>query len=182
MACPSLSVPDTQDKRDTPVANHMNTCGFENYDIIDACIVTKIRGHPERTTQQCKTKEKWWIHTINTQSPNGINLDGVKVDTHLCTIVDQIWWWSVITATCIAENVTISFKHEYRRHTLKSCCDVIGDVIIMKIILVDDLHTIFLYLLSNRGYMENCEILTNFQNWRKFEVQVNFFVISVTGS
>ena len=37
-------------------------------------------------------------------------------------------------------------------------CDVIGDVIIMKIILVDDLHTIFLYLLSNWGYIENCEI------------------------
>ena len=26
------------------------------------------------------------------------------------------------------------------------------------IILVDDLHTIFLYLLSNWGYIENCEI------------------------
>ena len=62
------------------------------------------------------------------------------------------------TATCIAENVTISFKHEYRRHTLTSRCDVIGDVIIMKIILVDDLHTIFLHLLSNWGYIENCEI------------------------
>ena len=53
------------------------------------------------------------------------------------------------TATCIAENVTISFKHEYRGHTLTSRCDVIGDVIgdviIMKIILVDDLHTIFFY-------------------------------------
>ena len=65
--------------------------------------------------------------------------------------------WSK-TATCIAENVAISFKHEYRGHTLTSRCDVIGDVIIMKIILVDDLHTIFLYLLSNWGYIENCEI------------------------
>ena len=37
-------------------------------------------------------------------------------------------------------------------------CDVIGDVIIMKIILVNDLHTIFLYLLSNWGYIENCKI------------------------
>ena len=44
--------------------------------------------------------------------------------------------WSK-TATCISENVTISFKHEYRGHTLTSRCDVIGDVIIMKIILVD---------------------------------------------
>ena len=56
--------------------------------------------------------------------------------------------WSKI-ATCIAENVTISFKHEYRRQTLTSRCDVIGDIIIMKIILVDDLHTIFLCVLSN---------------------------------
>ena len=45
------------------------------------------------------------------------------------------------------ENVTMSFT-----------CDVIGDVIIMKIILIDDLHTIFRYLLSNWGYIENCEI------------------------
>ena len=86
--------------------------------------------------------------------------------------------WSK-TANCIAENVTISFKHEYRGHTLTSRCDVIGDVIIMKIGLVDDLHTIFLYLLSNWGYIENCE---KFLNWRKFEVQANFFIIIVTGS
>ena len=33
-----------------------------------------------------------------------------------------------------------------------------ADVIIMKIILVDDLHIIFLYLLSNWVYIENCEI------------------------
>ena len=42
------------------------------------------------------------------------------------------------TVTCIAENVTISFEHEYRKHTLTSRRDVIGDVFIMKIILVDD--------------------------------------------
>ena len=64
------------------------------------------------------------------------------------------------TATCIAENVTISFKHEYRRETLTSRCDVIGDIIIMKIILVDDLHTI---LLSNLDYIENCEIFKKIQ-------------------
>ena len=64
--------------------------------------------------------------------------------------------WSK-SVTCIAENVTISFKHEYRKHTLTSRRDVIGDVIIMKIILVDDLHTIFPYLLSNWGYIEKCE-------------------------
>ena len=67
------------------------------------------------------------------------------------------------TAICIVENVTISFKHEYRRHNLTSRCDVIGDVIIMKIILVDDLYTIFLHLLSNWGYIENCEILKIFK-------------------
>ena len=67
------------------------------------------------------------------------------------------------TATCMTENVKISFKHEYRRHILTSGCDVIGDVIIMKIILVDDLHTIFLYLLSNRGYIEKREIFKNFR-------------------
>ena len=90
-------------------------------------------------------------------------------------------YWSK-TVTCIVENVTISFKHEYRRHILTSSCDVIGDVIIMKIILVDDLHTIFLYLLSNRGYIENREIFNNFRKWRKFDVRANFFVISVIGS
>ena len=90
-------------------------------------------------------------------------------------------YWSK-TVTCIAENVTISFKHEYRRHILTSGCDVIGDFIIMKIILVDDLHTIFLYLLSNRGYIENREIFKHFRKWRKFDIQANFFVISVTGS
>ena len=58
-------------------------------------------------------------------------------------------------ATCIAQNVTISFKHEYIKHILTSRCDVIRDFIIMKIIFVDDLHTIFLYLLSNWGYIEN---------------------------
>ena len=89
--------------------------------------------------------------------------------------------WSK-TVTCIAENVTISFKHEYRRHTLMSRCDVIGDVIIMTIILMDDFHTIFLYLLWNCGYIENSKILKNFQKWRKFEVRSNFFVITVTGS
>ena len=82
------------------------------------------------------------------------------------------------TATCIPENVTISFKDEYRGHTLTSRCDVIGDVISMEIILMDDLHTIFLYLLSNWGYIENCEIF----NWRKFDVQANFFIISATES
>ena len=59
------------------------------------------------------------------------------------TYVDQVWWWLVKNCDLYRGNVTISFKHEYRGHTLTSRCDVIGDVIVMKIILVDDLHTIF---------------------------------------
>ena len=58
---------------------------------------------------------------------------------------------------------------------------VIGDFIIMKIILLDDLYTFFLYLLSNWGYIENCEILKKFQNWWKFQVHANFFIISGLG-
>ena len=77
--------------------------------------------------------------------------------------------WSK-SVTYIAENVTISFKHEYIRHTLTSRRDVIGDVIIMKIILVGDLHTIFLYLLPNWGYIENCEIFKTDENLRSGEL------------
>ena len=36
------------------------------------------------------------------------------------------------TATCIAENVAISFKHEYRRPLLTSRCDVVSGVINIK--------------------------------------------------
>ena len=36
------------------------------------------------------------------------------------------------TATYITENVTISFKHEYKRPTLTSRCDVTSDVINIK--------------------------------------------------
>ena len=36
------------------------------------------------------------------------------------------------TATCITESVTILFKHEYRRHTLTTRCDVISNVINIK--------------------------------------------------
>ena len=36
----------------------------------------------------------------------------------------------------------------------------------MKFILVDDLHTIFLYLMSNWGYIENCEIVKSDENLR----------------
>ena len=36
--------------------------------------------------------------------------------------------WSK-AAPCVAENEPIFFKHEYRRRTLMSRCDVIADVI-----------------------------------------------------
>ena len=36
------------------------------------------------------------------------------------------------TTTCIAEYMTISFKHEYSRPNLMLCCDVISDVINIK--------------------------------------------------
>ena len=54
--------------------------------------------------------------------------------------------------------------------TLTSRCDVIGDVITTKIILVDDKHTIFLYLLSNWVYIENCEIFKTDEHLRSGEL------------
>ena len=66
----------------------------------------------------------------------------------------------------IAKNVTISIKYGYRRPTLSSRCDDIGDTIIMKFIFMNDLHTIFRYLTSNWGYIENCEIFQSDENLR----------------
>ena len=79
--------------------------------------------------------------------------------------------------TYIAENVTISFKHEYRRPTLTSRCDVVSDVINIKInfsgIISDDLSiSIFKLNLS--------KIFRNFQNGRHFEVQAIFQTGSCT--
>ena len=56
------------------------------------------------------------------------------------------------------KKATISYKHDYRRPTLSSRCDVIGDFIVIKLIVVDDLQIVFLYLMSNFVYIENCEI------------------------
>ena len=81
--------------------------------------------------------------------------------------------WSKI-ATCITQNVTISFKDEYRRHTLTSRCDVIGE---------NHFGGWFTYYISildvKLGLYWKLRI---FLNWRKCEVHANFFVISVTGS
>ena len=48
---------------------------------------------------------------------------------HIWTKLSDDW---LKCATCISENVTISFKHEYRKPTLTSRCDVISDVIDIK--------------------------------------------------
>ena len=48
---------------------------------------------------------------------------------HIWTKFSENWLETVIY---ISENVTISFKHEYRRPTLTSRCDVISDVINIK--------------------------------------------------
>ena len=78
--------------------------------------------------------------------------------------------WSE-TATCIAENVTISFKHQYRRPTLMSRCDVMSDAINIK--------NTFLGLISDGLSISNIKmnlskIFRNFQNGRHIEVWANF--------
>ena len=78
--------------------------------------------------------------------------------------------WSK-TATCITENVTISFKHDFRRPTLTSRCDVIIDVINIK--------STFLRLISDdlpisAVKINLSEIFRKFQNGRYFEVRAIF--------
>ena len=72
------------------------------------------------------------------------------------------------TATCIAENVTISFKHEYRRPRLTSRSDIVSGVINIKItfsgMISDDLSiSIFKLNLS--------KIFRNLANGRHFDVR-----------
>ena len=79
------------------------------------------------------------------------------------------------------ENVLTSIKQDYRRLVLSLCCDVIGDVINMKILFC----RLFAYALSIsdvrlRVSFEICKIW-NFQNWRNFEVLGNVFDGSTTG-
>ena len=81
--------------------------------------------------------------------------------------------------TYIAENPTISFKHEYRRPNLTSRCDVICDVINIKSTfsgrISDD-------LLISDAKMKLSKIFPNFQNGRHFEVRAIFQTVSCTGS
>ena len=79
--------------------------------------------------------------------------------------------WSK-TMTCIKENVTISFKHEYRKPTLTSCCDVIIDVINIKRTfsgkICEDISI-------SEVKINLSEMVRNFQNGRHFEVRTSFF-------
>ena len=95
---------------------------------------------------------------------------------HLWTKYSDDW---LQTATCIAENVTISFKHEYRRPSLTSPCDVVSDVINIKNtfpgIISDDL-SIFVVKLNLSI------IFRNFPNGHHFDVRLSFVTGSPTGS
>ena len=79
--------------------------------------------------------------------------------------------------TYIAENVTISFKHEYRRPILTPRCDVISDVINIRNnfsgIISDDLSI-------SDAKINLSKIFRNFQNGRHFEVQAIFQTGSCT--
>ena len=81
--------------------------------------------------------------------------------------------------TYIAENVTISFTHEYKRLNLTSCCDVINDVINIK----STFSGIIFYSLSTSDAKMNLsKIFRNFQNGRQFEARAIFQTVSCTGS
>ena len=86
--------------------------------------------------------------------------------------------WSE-TATCIAGNVTISFKHEYRRHTLTSLCDVISDVMNIK----NTFYAIICDVLCISYVKINLsQIFRNFQNCRHFGLRARFWNGSCNGS
>ena len=76
----------------------------------------------------------------------------------------------------IAKNVPIPFKHEYRRPSLSSLCDVIRDVISIRNIFTHNLHMVFPFMMFNWGYTEQVKKI---EKWRNFEVGANFFVKSV---
>ena len=85
-----------------------------------------------------------------------------------------------ILARClvIMKNVIISFIKEYRGPTLKLPCDVIDDVIIMKILFWHILRRSF----HIWGQIEAVLNIQNFQIGRHFELATNFFTGSYTGS
>ena len=88
---------------------------------------------------------------------------------HIWTKFSDDW---VKTATCISENVPISFKHEYKKPNLTSRCDVvISDVINIKStfsgIVSDDLSIADVK-------MNLFKIFRKFQNGRHIEVRAIF--------
>ena len=93
---------------------------------------------------------------------------------HIGTKFSEDW---LKTATCISENVTISFKHEYIRPTSTSGCEVINDVINIKStfsgIISDDLSI-------SEVKMNLYKIFRNFQNGGHFEVRAIFQTGSCT--
>ena len=91
---------------------------------------------------------------------------------HIWTKLSDDW---LKTATCILENVTISFKHEYRRPILTSRCDVISDLINIKNtfcgMISDDLSI-------SDVKMNLSKIFQKFQNGHHFEVRASFYTES----
>ena len=82
-------------------------------------------------------------------------------------------WW------IMCENVLIWLKHEYRRLTLSSCCDVISDVINMKMLFLWQIE----YVLSiSDDKLELFMIFQKFEKWRNFELAANIFNKHVTGN
>ena len=84
-----------------------------------------------------------------------------------------------IFARClvIMKSVVISYIKQYRGPTLRTPCDVIDDVIIMKhffCIIWDDIF-------MSEVKLKLCLIFQNFQNGRHFELATNFFTGSYTG-
>ena len=73
------------------------------------------------------------------------------------------------TVTFITENMSISFKHEYRMPILTSRCDVSSDVVNIK--------SDFFYIISDNLCISDVkmtlsEIFRNFQNCHHFEVRI----------
>ena len=101
--------------------------------------------------------------------------DDVRTRLHIWTKFSDDWQK---TATCISENVTISFKHEHRRPTLTSRCDVISDLINIKNTLFG---TISDDLSISDVKMNLSKIFRKFQNGHHFEVRASFYTGSCIG-
>ena len=78
-----------------------------------------------------------------------------------------------IHSSVITKNVFFSFIKENRETTMRSFCDVIDNVITMKIIWDD--------LFMSNVILKMCLIFWHFQNGRHFEVATKFFTGSETG-